>query len=72
MEPVYIDIKLRQDVDKEAEKATQAIDKLESESLEASRKAEQELRESIALQKQHLARLKADIARGSPPPQGGA
>lgn len=63
MEPVYIDIKLRQDVDKEAEKATQAIDKLESESLEASRKAEQELRESIALQKQHLARLKADIAK---------
>lgn len=63
MEPVYIDIKLRQDVDKEAEKATQAINKLESESLEASRKAEQELRESIALQKQHLARLKADIAK---------
>ena len=63
MEPVYIDIKLRQDVDKEAEKATQAIDKLESESLEASRRAEQELRESIALQKQHLARLKADIAK---------
>ena len=63
MEPVYIDIKLRQDVDKEAEKATQAIDKLESESLEASRRAEQELRESIALQKQHLARLQADIAR---------
>lgn len=63
MEPVYIDIKLRQDVDKEAEKATQAIDKLESESLEASRRAEKELRESIALQKQHLARLKADIAK---------
>lgn len=63
MEPVYIDIKLRQDVDKEAEKATRAIDKLECDSLEASRRAEKELRESIALQKQHLARLKAEIAK---------
>ena len=63
MEPVYIDIKLRQDVDKEAEKATRAIDKLEGDSLEASRRAEKELRESIALQKQHLARLKAEIAK---------
>lgn len=63
MEPVYIDLQLRQNVDTEAKKATDAVTKLESDSIESSRRAERELKQSIALQKQHLARLKADMAR---------
>lgn len=63
MEPVYIDLQLRQNVDTEARKATEAVNKLEGDSLRATRETEKELQKSISLQMQHLAKLKAEIAR---------
>lgn len=63
MEPVYIDLQLRQNVDSEARKASDAMTKLEGDSLRVTREAERELQKSVTLQIQHLAKLKAEIAR---------
>lgn len=63
MEPVYIDLNLRQNVDSEARKASDAMTKLEGDSLRVTREAERELQKSVTLQIQHLAKLKAEIAR---------
>lgn len=63
MEPVYIDLQLRQNVDSEARKASDAMTKLEGDSLRVTRDAEKRLQSSVAMQTELLARLKAEIAR---------
>ena len=63
MEPVYIDLQLRQNVDSEARKASDAMTKLEGDSLRVTRDAEKRLQSSVTMQTQLLARLKAEIAR---------
>lgn len=63
MEPVYIDLQLRQNVDSEARKASDAMTKLEGDSLRVTREAEKRLQSSVTMQTQLLARLKAEIAR---------
>ena len=50
MEPVYIDLNLRQNVDSEARKASDAMTKLEGDSLRVTREAERELQKSVTLQ----------------------
>lgn len=63
MEPVYIDLQLRQNVDSEARKASDAMTKLEGDSLRVTRDAEKRLQSSVTMQTQLLAKLKAEIAR---------
>lgn len=62
MEPIYIDLQLRQNVDSEARKASDAITKLEGDSLRVIRTREKDLQESVTMQTQLLAKLKAEIA----------
>ena len=59
MDPVEIDINLNGNVSEKSGEMSRSLSSLSS----ASKEAEEELRRSIALQKQHLARLKAEIAR---------
>lgn len=59
MDPVEIDINLNGNVSEKTGEMSRSLSSLSS----ASKEAEEELRRSIALQKQHLARLKAEIAR---------
>ena len=59
MDPVEIDINLNGNVSEKSGEMSRSLSSLTS----ASKEAEEELRRSIALQKQHLARLKAEIAR---------
>lgn len=59
MDPVEIDINLNGNVSEKSDEMSRSLSSLSS----ASKAAEEELRRSIALQKQHLARLKAEIAR---------
>ena len=63
MEPVYIDLQLRQNVDSEARKASDAMTKLEGDSLRVIRTREKDLQESVALQIRVLGDLRAKIAR---------
>ena len=59
MDPVEIDINLNGNVSEKSGEMSRSLSSLSS----ASKEAEEELRRNIALQKQHLARLKAEIAR---------
>lgn len=59
MDPVEIDINLNGNVSEKSGEMSRSLSSLSS----ASKEAEEELRRSIVLQKQHLARLKAEIAR---------